>query len=160
MAGEMDDADLGGEGYEVSVAETLVHANGGALQPGHGRPSQRGEKAGAEGVGRGSDALNDVRLRLMDGNGDTRAVGKLSEAAGVVRVCMRDDDPADALVGDAAVPEAAHDDARASRQARIDEDGVAVLGEDGDPGAERPQLERRRRLFLRACQTYRRSSKQ
>ena len=38
VARKMDDADLGGERYEVSVLEALVNGNRGAVQPGHGWP--------------------------------------------------------------------------------------------------------------------------
>ena len=70
-----------------------------------------------EGIGRGRDALNYVRLSLVDGDGDSRAGDKLGEAAGVVRVGMRNDNSADPVAGNAAVHQASLHDAGASRKA-------------------------------------------
>ena len=77
----------------------------------------------------------------MDGNSDARTGNKLGKAAGVVRVGVSNDDLADPIAGDAAVPKATRHHAGASRQPRIDEDSVAVFDQDSDPGADCPQLE-------------------
>ena len=105
---------------------------------GRARAARKRER---KGLGAGYLALYDVRLRLMDGNGDSCLVDKLGEAAPVIGVRVGNDDTADLVEGEAAAQEAAGNYTRTPRQSRVDEKGVAGLGENGDPGADCPQLE-------------------
>ena len=93
-----------------------------------------------KGLGAGTPPFDDIRLRLMDRDGDTGLVDKLGEASVVVGVGVGNDDPAYTIEGEATAQEAAGNDTGTPWQSRVDENGVAGLGENCYPGPNCPQL--------------------
>ena len=93
-----------------------------------------------QGVGGGGCALDNVRFRVVDGNGYAGFGDKLCKAAGVVGVSVGNDDTADPVEREAAFRKTAGYRAGASGEAGVDEDGVTGLGQDGDSGPDGADL--------------------
>ena len=81
VAGEMDDAQLGREGDDVSVFEAKVDGYGAACESGKGGSGYGGQELGPEGVWRRGLAFDNVRFGAVDGDGDTGFGDKFGEAA-------------------------------------------------------------------------------